>query len=129
LQDGKHHKRFQNGVEQLVQEGLVHLFEINVASQKTLVMAAVGPLQFDLVQYRLEAEYSAACRVEKAPWTIAKWIVSGFTAKTKLSLPSDTALAKDREGRDVLLFKGEWHLRYLCDNNKDLKLEDPVNLS
>lgn len=122
------YKRFQSGIEQLFQEGLVHLFEINSAHQKTLVLAAVGPLQFDLVQYRLEAEYGAVSRIEKAPWTIAKWIADGSPAITDISLPTDTTLAKDRDGRDVILCKGEWHLRYLLENNKELKLIDSTNL-
>ncbi|MBN1128367.1 MAG: peptide chain release factor 3, partial [Chitinispirillaceae bacterium] len=118
------YKRFQNGVDQLVQEGLVHLFEVSRAGQKTLVLAAVGPLQFDLVHYRLESEYSVVSKIEKAPWTLARWIVSGFSAEEDLRLPFDTALAKDREGREVLLFQGEWHLNYFSENNKHLTLAD-----
>jgi peptide chain release factor 3 len=118
------YKRFQNGITQLVQEGLVHLFEVTSAGQKTLVLAAVGPLQFDLVHFRLESEYGALSKIEKAPWTIARWIENGLSPETTLHLPFETALAKDREGKDVLLFQGDWHLRYFCENNKHLVLTE-----
>ena len=32
------------------------------------VLAAVGPLQFGVVQFRLESEYNAVSRLEPAPW-------------------------------------------------------------
>jgi peptide chain release factor 3 len=118
------YKRFQNGIGQLVQEGLVHLFEVTSAGQKILVLAAVGPLQFDLVHFRLESEYGALSKIEKAPWTIARWIENGLPPESDLHLPFETALAKDREGRDVLLFQGDWHLRYFCENNKQLVLTE-----
>lgn len=120
------YKRFQNGIEQLVQEGLVHLFEISTAHQKTYVLAAVGPLQFDLVQYRLESEYSAQSRLETAPYTIAKWITGGCDNVSDLNLPINTALAKDYYGRDVILFKGDFQLRTFCEKNEQVELTDTI---
>jgi D-sedoheptulose 7-phosphate isomerase len=38
-----------------------------------MVLAAVGPLQFEVVQFRLEIEYGAASRLESAPWTVVRW--------------------------------------------------------
>ena len=38
------------------------------------LLAAVGPLQFEVVQYRLKSEYGAESRLEPAPWTILRWI-------------------------------------------------------
>ncbi len=117
-------KRFRNGIEQLVQEGLVHLFVDPKTSQRALLLGAVGPLQFDLVQYRLESEYGAASRIEKAPWTVVRWIGGGYADGSSLNLPFNTALARDREGKEVLLFEDEWHLRYFCEKNESVKLAD-----
>ncbi len=118
------YKRFQNGIDQLIQEGLVHMLVITKAAQKVLVLGAVGPLQFDLVQYRLEAEYGASSRYEKAPWTIARWVSGGLSDTTGLDLPNNTAFAKDKADRDVLLFTGDWHLNYFIENNKNITLTD-----
>jgi peptide chain release factor 3 len=49
------YKRFANGLQQLIQEGLVHCFEVPSTASKTPLLAAVGPLQFDLVKFRLES--------------------------------------------------------------------------
>ena len=119
-----YYKRFRDGIEQLAQEGLVHLFELTAASQKTLVMGAVGPLQFDLVGYRLESEYGAQARIEKASWTVARWITGGYEAVAHQRLPFSTALARDRDGRDLLLFEGEWHCRYFLENFAQVSLAE-----
>ena len=34
----------------------------------------LGPLQFEVVQFRLESEYGAASRLESAPWTVVRWL-------------------------------------------------------
>lgn len=117
------YKKFQSGVDQLVQEGLVHLFTISNAARKTLVMGAVGPLQFDLVKFRLEAEYGAASRTEQAPWTIVRWLTGTYEAE-KLDLPLHTSLAQDQYGRDVVLFEAEWHVKFFNENNPDVNLSE-----
>jgi peptide chain release factor 3 len=38
------------------------------------LLAAVGPLQFEVVQYRLKSEYNAESRLEATPWTLLRWI-------------------------------------------------------
>jgi peptide chain release factor 3 len=118
------YKRFQNGLEQLIQEGLVHMFEIVNSVRKTPLLAAVGPLQFDLVQYRLEAEYGAVSRMEKAPWTLARWVVGGIKEGLVPSLPHGVELARDRHGMDVILFPGDWHVNYFCEQNKNIELAE-----
>ena len=118
------YKRFQCGIEQLVQEGLVHMFTTSQTLQKTLILGAVGPLQFDLVQYRLESEYGAVSKVEKAPWSIARWITNVNFTPANLSLPYSSVLAKDRDGRVVVLFEREWHLSNFRENNKTIELSE-----
>jgi peptide chain release factor 3 len=118
------YKRYQKGIEQLVQEGLVHLFVITKAAQKTIVLGAVGPLQFDLVHYRLESEYAAISRIEKAPWTIARWIRNVNTDIAGLNLPSKSVIAQDKDGKNVILFEGEWHLRFFMEKNTGVELSE-----
>lgn len=121
-------KKFQSGIEQLVQEGLVHLFTITTAARKTWVLGAVGPLQFDMVKFRLESEYGATSRSEASPWNIVKWLVGGYENSSELNFPLHTSLASDQYGRDVVLFENEWHIRFFCENNPKVELSDiPVS--
>lgn len=117
-------KRFQSGIKQLVQEGLVHLFENVNSGQKTYLLGAVGPLQFDLVKYRLEAEYSATSTIESASWALARWIVNPLQDISSMQIPYGAIFVKDKDGRNVLLFEREAHVRYFSDNNKSIELSD-----
>jgi peptide chain release factor 3 len=118
------YKRFQSGLEQLLQEGLVHHFELANDYRKTPILAAVGPLQFDLVKYRLESEFGATCRMETTSWTIARWVVGEEVKEEDLKLVSGMGLAHDKRGGVVLLFPGQWHLDYFLDKNRHVELTD-----
>ncbi len=61
-------KQFRKGMDQLLQEGVMQVFHLRHAGQRVPLLAAVGPLQFEVVQYRLESEYGAPSRLEAAPW-------------------------------------------------------------
>ena len=52
-------KRFRAGMEQLLQEGVVQALHPRNSAQRVPLLAAIGPLQFEVVKHRLEAEYNA----------------------------------------------------------------------
>src|SRR6185436_6395769 len=69
-----HFKRFRDGLTQLLKEGVAQSYEQPDALVKTPLLGAVGPLQFDVLQYRLESEYGAKSRIEAAPWSHILWV-------------------------------------------------------
>jgi peptide chain release factor 3 len=121
------YKRFQKGLEQLVQEGLVHQFVKKNAPDKTVLMGAVGPLQFDLVQFRLESEYGAASRIETTAWKIIHWLDTNAIERGSLNLPHKTTLVQDRNDRSAILFEADWQVRHFRENNPSVVLVDNVN--
>ncbi|MFN5737811.1 MAG: peptide chain release factor 3, partial [Akkermansiaceae bacterium] len=70
------YKRFQSGLEQLLKEGVASEFTLldAPASSSSVLLGAVGPLQFEVLQHRLEGEYAAETRIESADWSIARWL-------------------------------------------------------
>ena len=42
------------------------------------ILAAVGQLQFEVVQYRLESEYNVESRLEPLGYSVARWIKGGL---------------------------------------------------
>src|SRR5436190_3296517 len=69
-------KRFREGLDQLLQEGVVQAFHLQNATQRVPLLGAVGPLQFDVVQYRLQTEYGAESRLELGSWKVIRWAVN-----------------------------------------------------
>jgi peptide chain release factor 3 len=120
-------KKFRLGLEQLMQEGVVQLLHIGTGQAKLPLLAAVGPLQFEVVQYRLKAEYGAESRLEPSRWKIVRWWSKpGANEDWLPEIPSDATLASDRDGKPVLLFADEFALRYFSKQNPDVVLmEEP----
>jgi len=116
------YKRFRDGLEQLLQEGVVQSFTPTKATSTMPLLAAVGPLQFEIVQYRLESEYGAPCSIETAPWELVRWYRPREEAHAELKLPLGVAEAEDRFGQHVLLFKSEYRLRYFTDDHPHIEL-------
>jgi len=120
------YKQFRQGLEQLLQEGVIQVFYLRDADQKIPLLAAVGPLQFEVVQYRLEAEYGAASRLESVPWEIVKWLPAGMEpAQLKeLKLPTGCRIAFDADEQPVVLFPSSWTMNYFIQQNPGAQLFD-----
>jgi peptide chain release factor 3 len=75
-------KRFRDGLDQLLKEGLAQPFELPDSFVRLPLVGVVGSLQLDVLKYRLETEYAAEVRLEYAPWTIVRWLKEKQPAET-----------------------------------------------
>jgi len=66
-------KRYRAGMEQLMKEGVAQAYHVHGSVQAVPMLGAVGPLQFEVLQARLEAEYGCETRVESPPWSVVQW--------------------------------------------------------
>lgn len=117
-------KRFREGLEQLLREGVVQAFHLKDSVALTPLLGAVGPLQFEVLQYRLEGEYGAECRVETAPWNVVRWIrpKNGSATPPALTLPTGFREARDSLGDPVVLLANQWNLNYFESKNPELEI-------
>jgi peptide chain release factor 3 len=116
-------KQFRKGLEQLLQEGVIQVLEIRNSVAKIPLLAAVGPLQFEVVQYRLESEYTAESRLEPASWDTLRWLPDLTEEKLDaLSLPTGASVANDMDGNNVVLFTSSWSADYFSELNDGLQL-------
>ncbi len=116
-------KQFRQGVEQLLQEGVVQVFELRDQVQKIPLLAAVGPLQFEVVQYRLESEYGAPSTLENASWESFRWLPAGTEVKG-VKLPTGCRVAHDAGGQPGVLFPSAWTRKYFGELNGGVELLD-----
>ena len=117
-------KQFRQGLDQLLQEGVIQVLHLRNAATKVPLLAAVGPLQFEVVQFRLESEYGATSRLEQAPWTVLRWLPPNLqeTDLDALSLPTGSRLAYDLDQCPVALFPTEWAANYFAQTNPKVPL-------
>ncbi len=119
-------KRFREGLEQLLQERVVQALYIPDSAQRVPLLAAVGPLQFEVVQYRMQTEYGADSRLETAPWQVMRWVAPQVSAETLEAavLPTGARLARDAFQQNVILFSDAWSCQYFCGKNPAIELSE-----
>ena len=111
--DSGNFKRFRLGLEQLLQEKVVQRFFPLDGSTGLPLLGAVGPLQFDVVTYRLLAEYGATSRLEQTAWRIARWVHPDITAESLATrFLGGAGLVRDAHDRLVMLFENDWACAY-----------------
>ena len=119
--DTSRRKQFDRGLQQLVEEGAIQLFHTK-GRQKDAILAAVGELQFDVVQFRLEVEYNAPSRVQWLPYKHARWYRAGESEEV-IKPPHGAKLVTDSFGSDAVLLQTDWDLRTLARVNPGLSFE------
>jgi peptide chain release factor 3 len=115
-------KKFQKGVAQLEEEGAVQILRPVDAATQEPILAAVGQLQFEVVQFRLNSEYGVETRLEPLPFMAARWVSEGWDALRSAERLYDVYTARDRFEQPVLLFRSDWHLRRAEESNPELGL-------
>ncbi len=121
------YKSFSKGIDQLLAEGAVQaLRQRNDDGGGPLILAAVGQLQFEVVQARLENEYNVESQLEAIGFTIARWADGGWDAVDKADKDGKlfgTMIVQDRWQRPVLLFRNDWKAKAVADEEDYLELK------
>ena len=65
-------KQLKAGLTQLGEEGAIQVFRPMAGS--VLMLGAVGQLQFEVVQHRLETEYGVKARITGSSYQVARWV-------------------------------------------------------
>ena len=110
-------KGFGKGLTQLAEEGVVQVFWPRFGAREP-VLGAVGELQLQVFQARLEAEYGVELRLERKAWTRARW-VDNVTDNVLEVLPM---VVKDEAGRYVALFHSDFEIDYAMKQYDGLAL-------
>ncbi len=115
-------KQFRSGVRQLDSEGVVQVLRRPEDSESAPILAAVGPLQFDVAEHRLRHEFGAPVQLASVPWTTARRTDKASAAV--LGTMSGVTIAERAEGGDLLaLFESPYWLARLQSDHPELVLE------
>jgi len=114
---GSFSKSFRKGIEQLREEGVIQIFTEADGSPVPLV-GVVGELQLELFSWRMENEYNERIRLERQPYTRARWLIGSKRPAT--SAP----IVMDDHDRAVVLFKSDWEIDYTVQRSEGLELSE-----
>ena len=106
-------KALQKGLSQLCEEGATQLFK--PLRNNDLILGAIGQLQFEVVAFRLQDEYSVQCVFEPINVATARWV----------SLDDEKRLREVREkAYDNLAIDHAGKLVYLAPTRVNLGLTE-----
>lgn len=110
VKDALKHKSYEKGIRQLTEEGAIQLFKTYQKVIEQQIVGVVGVLQFEVLEHRLKSEYKVDIRLERLPFTYARW-VSGEKKDVDAFARVQRNLVKDRDDRIVALFDNDYQMR------------------
>ncbi len=113
-------KAFDKGILQLSEEGAIQILK-PIDGYSDLIFAAVGRLQFEVMQYRLKDEYGVETLLTFLPFQCSGWLVGPLETFKK---PSTAQIVNDRYGKPMVLFGESWEKQYAIKENPDHRLID-----
>lgn len=118
-------KNFQKAIEQLAQEGTIQIYR-NVFND--VILGAVGVLQFEVFEYRLNNEYNVDIRMDNLEYSVARWIKADDSVDLRKYENSRTMLVYDRFQRPVFLFSNQYAVTAFEDRVKEIKLVEALDV-
>lgn len=113
-------KSFDKGVLQLSDEGAIQVLKL-YERDSDLIFAAVGQLQFEVMQYRLRDEYGVETVLTPLKYSCSAWVIGDLK---QLEQSSNSVLVLDRQQRPMLLFTSQWEKQYCIKQNPKLQFVD-----
>jgi peptide chain release factor 3 len=122
--DAGKHKQFRRGIDQLDTEGVVQVLSSDLRGDQAPVLAAVGPLQFDVVLHRLEHEFGAASSLDRLDFELAR-VTDEPGEEALLGQRGVEVLRRRLDGALLALFTDKWRLAAIHRDNPSIRL-DPM---
>jgi peptide chain release factor 3 len=119
--DRGRHKQFQRGIDQLDAEGVVQVLRSDLRGQQSPVLAAVGPMQFEVAAARMESEFNAPIRLETLGYTQARRTDAASAAELD-SIRQIEVLSRN-DGTLMVLAPDKWRISVVERDHPDLTLE------
>jgi len=123
--DASKHKQFRKGIEQLGTEGVVQVLSSGLRGDQAPVLAAVGPLQFEVVLHRLEHEFGGRAELEHLGYTLARRTDAEGAASLAGQRGAEV-LTRRLDGALLAVFTDKWRLAAVRRDLPDTRLETLV---
>ncbi|GLU47608.1 peptide chain release factor 3 [Nocardiopsis ansamitocini] len=120
--DAGRYKQFRRGIEQLDSEGVVQVLVSDVRGEQAPVLAAVGPLQFDVVKHRMEHEFRAPIELSPLDYAVARR-TDAASAPILHGLSGAEVLTRRSDDELLVLVHNKWRLKVIQRDQPDLVME------
>ncbi len=118
------YKQFRKALEQLDSEGVVQILRNDARGEANPVMAAVGPMQFEVMQARMAVEYNVETVADPVPYSVARR--TDAETAPKLARQRGVEVFTRTDGALIALFGDKWKLQFIERENPDFTLQTLV---
>ncbi len=126
VQDALKRQKMQQALKHLAEEGAIQLFIDPIIGTQDPIVGAVGELQFEVLQRRLQDEYNLEVRLNRLPFGVARWPRSK-DGKPVDKLKGDFTIYRDSIDQPVILLNQEWDLNWAKRENPDVEFQSSIS--
>jgi peptide chain release factor 3 len=119
--DSGRFKQFRRGIDQLDGEGVVQVLRSDLRGNQSPVLAAVGPMQFEVAVARMETEFGAPIKLETLAYTQARRTDAASAAE--LGQVRGLEVMERNDGTLLVLAPDKWRISVVERDHPDLTLE------
>ena len=119
--DTSRSKQFRRGLEVLEEEGVVQVLRDPDMGDSSLVLAAVGQLQFEVFAHRLDSEFNAPVELTGSPYQAIRG-TDAQSADRLRAIGGIRILTRGTDGATVALFENKYRLQRLLADEPELTL-------
>jgi len=119
--DTSRFKQFRSGISQLDEEGVVQVLRDPDLGDQAPMLAAVGPMQFEVAAHRLEHEFGAPIDLSPTSYTVARQ-TDEASAPALRSMTGVRVLLRG-DGALLALFESPYWLARVESDQPDLRLD------
>lgn len=117
------YKQFRKALDQLDSEGVVQILRNDARGDANPVMAAVGPMQFEVMQARMLGEYNVETVTEPIPYQVARR--TDAESAPELGRQRGVEIFTRSDGELIALFGDKWKLAFVEKEHPELTM-DPL---
>ncbi|MQY29871.1 Peptide chain release factor RF3 [Nocardia sp. RB56] len=118
------YKQFRKAIDQLDSEGVVQVLRNDTRGDASPVLAAVGPMQFEVVTARMLTEFNVETHLDFLPYQLARR--TDATSAPELARQRGVEVFTRTDGAMLALFGDKWRLQYIQKEMPALTLEPLV---
>jgi len=118
------YKQFRKAIDQLDSEGVVQVLRNDIRGDASPVLAAVGPMQFEVVTARMKTEFGIDTSLDHLPYTLARR--TDAESADELGRQRGLEVFTRSDGVLLALVSDKWRLQYIQKELPDLTLEPLV---
>lgn len=119
--DSSRHKQFHRGLEQLAQEGVMHVLRRDPVADPTPVLAGIGALQFEVAVERLQGEFGCTVGLDPTPYRVARRTDAAGAEVLRATRRGEVLHSAD--GTMLALFTSDFLLQLVERENPEVTLD------